>query len=160
MFFVTIFLLSFPQSLTDCINDSHVVPHPSTHSCIHDAAGMAFCLPGFSRTLRDCSRTPVPLEEVGALYAYACAFEGNFFYFRKNYYCYKEILRHLSWKDSCISFKHQQWAVSHTIHSAPFSLNRKQMTQNATSYISFQRALVKQQHIVEYTILYFLMQWA
>lgn len=64
---LTLFLFPFPQCLTDCINDSHTVPHPSTHSCFHDAAGLAFCLPGLSRALRDHCWTPVPVEEVGGL---------------------------------------------------------------------------------------------
>lgn len=63
---VTLFS-SFPQSLTDCINDGHTVPHSSAHGCVHDAAGLAFCLPGLSGPIRDHRRTPVPLEEVGAL---------------------------------------------------------------------------------------------
>lgn len=50
--------------LSDRFDDSHTVPHPSVHSCFHDAAGLAFRLPGHSRPLRDHCRTPVPLEKV------------------------------------------------------------------------------------------------
>lgn len=46
-----------PSALSFCLadrfDDGHTVPHPSAHSCFHDAAGLAFCLPGHGRALRD-----------------------------------------------------------------------------------------------------------
>lgn len=60
----------FPPFLlptTDRTDDSDAVPHPSLLRCIHDAVGLAFCLPGLSRPLGDHCRTTVPLEKVGVL---------------------------------------------------------------------------------------------